>query len=160
MCQNIYTCSDHSQAQQLSGPITSVEKLQHSDHTVVVFVDASGMPNGFAKVGLKDLFFYKNGKAVEYPRSPCLLDFFVAEDLQRRGIGLLLFRKALDVNKHSTCSCVLVLRASVRLTLFFLFTVCCMYKGAGCGRSLQRCLRQALSEAPGIPVQALRLEAW
>ena len=82
----------------MSGPITSVEKLKASDHTVVVFVNEYGEPDGYAKVGLKDLFFYlKNGKIVEFAEAKCLLDFYVSESLQRRGIGLQLFTRALTV---------------------------------------------------------------
>ncbi len=81
----------------MSGPITSVEKLINSDCTAIVWV-VDGVAVGYAKYGLKDLFFYtKQGKVVERPRSLCLLDFFVSESMQRNGIGKLMFDKILGV---------------------------------------------------------------
>ena len=57
-----------------------------------------GAPAGFAKFGSKDLFFYtKQGRVLERRETPCLLDFYVTEKLQRSGIGKLLFDKVLEV---------------------------------------------------------------
>lgn len=51
---------------------------------------------GYAKFGYKDLYFYKkDGKVIESKRTPALLDFYVADQLQRRGVGILLFHRIL-----------------------------------------------------------------
>lgn len=86
------------QAQNLTGPISSTEKLLTGDFSAVVAVREDGAAIGFAKFGFKSLYIYqKDGKVVECPRSPCLLDFYVSADLQRQGLGLVLFREAVKV---------------------------------------------------------------
>lgn len=53
---------------------------------------------GYAKLGYKDLFFYrKDGGVVECKRTPALLDFYVLDELQRRKIGIMLFLRVLKV---------------------------------------------------------------
>lgn len=53
---------------------------------------------GFIKFGSKMLYIYrKDGKVVEYPQAPCILDFYVSVELQRSGIGHALFTRALEV---------------------------------------------------------------
>ena len=95
------------EAQFLSGPITSVEKLlQHPQQVLLVARQGEaagsgrgsdrGKMVGFLKYGPKDLFFYnKKGKVKEYPRCMCLLDFYVQQTQQRQGCGLVLFREFL-----------------------------------------------------------------
>jgi hypothetical protein len=57
-------------------------------------------PMGYAKFGYKDLYFYKkDGKVVESKRTPALLDFYVADQLQRKGIGIMLFHRILKVRE-------------------------------------------------------------
>ena len=89
-------------AQGLSGPITSTDKListatqnPHQRHHLLVFVEDSHAL-GFIKWGSKDLYFYrKNGSMLQC--SPvCLLDFFVRESEQRRGLGLKIFKAMLQ----------------------------------------------------------------
>jgi GNAT superfamily N-acetyltransferase len=59
-------------------------------------------PMGYAKFGYKDLYFYKkDGKVVESKRTPALLDFYVADQLQRKGIGIMLFHRILKVPEVS-----------------------------------------------------------
>jgi alpha-tubulin N-acetyltransferase 1 len=90
------------QAQLLNGPITSVEKLAGSNHTIIVCRSTDGdnvgigCCVGYLKYGVKDLYFYhKNGKVIQ--SSPvCLLDFYVDDSMQRNGLGLSLFRHMLD----------------------------------------------------------------
>ena len=94
-------------AQQLNGPITTVEKLEASTHTALVCCsictgtaysnDGGGRCVGFIKYGTKNLYFYrKNGQIIQC--SPlCLLDFYVDEAMQRSGIGLALFRQMMAV---------------------------------------------------------------
>jgi len=85
-------------AQNLNGPITTVEKLlQNPEHCLVAVRDRAGRMVGFLKYGHKDLFFYnKKGKVLEFPGCICLLDFYVCAGLQRLGCGLTLFREFLS----------------------------------------------------------------
>ena len=90
------------QAQLLNGPITSVEKLTGSNHTIIVCCSADDENGGidycvgYLKYGKKDLYFYhKNGKVTQ--SSPvCLLDFYVDDSMQRNGLGIALFRQMLN----------------------------------------------------------------
>ncbi len=84
-------------AQNLTGPITSIEKLlQNSDQCLITARDQAGHLVGYLKYGFKDLFFYnKKGKVTEFPSCTCLLDFYVSHKLQRNGVGLALFREFL-----------------------------------------------------------------
>ncbi|KAG7225359.1 hypothetical protein INR49_027342, partial [Caranx melampygus] len=69
-----------AKAQQLTAPITSASKLQ--GHGAVV---------GFLKVGYKKLFLLDR-QGVHIEAEPlCVLDFYIAENLQRHGYGLELF---------------------------------------------------------------------
>ncbi|XP_013882206.1 alpha-tubulin N-acetyltransferase 1 isoform X2 [Austrofundulus limnaeus] len=85
-----------AKAQQLTAPITSASKLQSQDHQVYLLKDrqscgARGVAVGFLKVGFKKLFLL-NQQGVHIEAEPlCVLDFYVAENLQRHGYGLELF---------------------------------------------------------------------
>ena len=88
-------------AQGLAGPITSCEKVAAAaaagqGQQLVLYVDEEGRALGYIKWGRKEsLYFYrKNGSMVQC--SPvCVLDFYVHETLQRRGVGLELFEAML-----------------------------------------------------------------
>ncbi|XP_036001534.1 alpha-tubulin N-acetyltransferase 1 isoform X3 [Fundulus heteroclitus] len=99
---NIVTVVDElgrasARAQQLPAPITSASKLQSQKHQVYLMKDressrGSGIVVGFLKVGYKKLFLLdRNGAHVE-AEPLCVLDFYVAETLQRHGYGLELFK--------------------------------------------------------------------
>ena len=64
-------------------------KFLASDHIIVICSDLKETEIiGFARFGIKDLYLYtKFGKVIEAKRSPCLLDFYVKESYQRRGLG-------------------------------------------------------------------------
>jgi hypothetical protein len=108
---NLHSLVKKCKAQKLAQPITSAEKFVSADHKVIVYCcsdgsqpsssslsESLGQPTGFAKFGCKDLFFYqKNGKVVERRNTLCLLDFYVSEAIQRRGLGLSLFNEMLKV---------------------------------------------------------------
>ncbi|XP_037831653.1 alpha-tubulin N-acetyltransferase 1 isoform X2 [Kryptolebias marmoratus] len=85
-----------AKAQQLSAPITSASKLQSQDHQLYLLKDREscggrGVVVGFLKVGYKKLFLL-NQQGVHIEAEPlCVLDFYVAENLQRHGYGLELF---------------------------------------------------------------------
>jgi alpha-tubulin N-acetyltransferase 1 len=98
----------------LKTPITSYEKFLASDHTLLLSFDEKEQKiMGYLKYGHKNLFFYqKDGKLKQIEQSLCLLDFFVLEDFQRKGIGRQLFDAFLQVRENEsimTCSTYLFL---------------------------------------------------
>ncbi|XP_070777665.1 alpha-tubulin N-acetyltransferase 1 [Enoplosus armatus] len=85
-----------AKAQQLTAPITSASKLQSQRHQLYLMKDGErdggrGVIVGFLKVGYKKLFLLDR-QGVHVEAEPlCVLDFYVAENLQRHGYGLELF---------------------------------------------------------------------
>ncbi|KAM7383675.1 hypothetical protein PAMA_011166 [Pampus argenteus] len=85
-----------AKAQQLTAPITSASKLQSQRHQVYLLKDGEsnggrGVVVGFLKVGYKKLFLLdRQGMHIE-AEPLCVLDFYIAENLQRHGYGLELF---------------------------------------------------------------------
>lgn len=84
-------------AQFLTGPITTVQKVVTSDHSLVLFRhEGGGQPLGFLKYATKDLYFYRKNGSLVQASTTCVLDFYVAEELQRQGVGSLLFQRMLQ----------------------------------------------------------------
>ncbi|XP_061912712.1 alpha-tubulin N-acetyltransferase 1 isoform X2 [Entelurus aequoreus] len=85
-----------AKAQMLTTPVTSTIKLQSQQHQVYLMKDGEsnggrGVIVGFLKVGRKKLFLLDK-KGVHVEAEPlCVLDFFIAQNLQRHGYGLELF---------------------------------------------------------------------
>ncbi|XP_047460728.1 alpha-tubulin N-acetyltransferase 1 isoform X4 [Mugil cephalus] len=85
-----------AKAQQLTAPITSASKLQSQRHQLFLLKDGErnggrGVIVGFLKVGYKKLFLLDQ-QGVHIETEPlCVLDFYIAENLQRHGYGLELF---------------------------------------------------------------------
>ncbi|XP_061764307.1 alpha-tubulin N-acetyltransferase 1 isoform X5 [Nerophis ophidion] len=85
-----------AKAQTLTTPVTSTIKLQSQQHQLYVMKDGEsnggrGVIVGFLKVGCKKLFLLDK-KGVHVEAEPlCVLDFFIAQNLQRHGYGLELF---------------------------------------------------------------------
>lgn len=65
---------------------------------IICAVDAGSQTLlGYLKYGYKDLFFYnRRGVVRQIEHCLCLLDFFVVSELQRTGLGKLLFREFLS----------------------------------------------------------------
>mmetsp|Transcript_24927 Transcript_24927/g.23918 ORF Transcript_24927/g.23918 Transcript_24927/m.23918 type:complete len:175 (+) Transcript_24927:145-669(+) len=88
-------------AQLLNGPISSVDKILTTNHTIIISYKITSLNkkilNGYLKYGIKDLFFYKKNGIISQCSPICLLDFYVDENVQREGIGLSLFKKMLEV---------------------------------------------------------------
>ena len=88
----------------LTQAITSVKKLNVSDHKIILSCTSSPTSqlscNGFIKYGLKKLFFFKDGEIREYS-TLCVLDFYVDEASQRKGVGLQLFKEMMEVRYRS-----------------------------------------------------------
>ncbi|XP_068505056.1 alpha-tubulin N-acetyltransferase 1 isoform X2 [Syngnathus scovelli] len=92
-----------AKAQKLTTPVTSATKLQSQHHEVYLMKDGEsngecGVIVGFLKVGYKKLILLdRRGEHTE-AEPLCVLDFFVAENLQRHGYGLELFHFMVQVN--------------------------------------------------------------
>ncbi|XP_034671321.1 alpha-tubulin N-acetyltransferase 1-like [Drosophila subobscura] len=88
-------------AQELVSQVTTAQRLGLSDNQIVyLMADADDGPNGsvvgLLKVGTKDLYLYDGtGKAHQVKRAPAILDFYVDEKHQRRGLGKQLFETML-----------------------------------------------------------------
>ncbi|XP_076610462.1 alpha-tubulin N-acetyltransferase 1 isoform X4 [Chaetodon auriga] len=85
-----------AKAQQLTAPITSTSKLQSQRHQLYLLKDGEsnggrGVVVGFLKVGYKKLFLL-DLQGVHIEAEPlCVLDFYIADNLQRHGYGQELF---------------------------------------------------------------------
>ncbi|XP_055368765.1 alpha-tubulin N-acetyltransferase 1 isoform X3 [Betta splendens] len=85
-----------AKAQQLPASITSASKMQSQKHQLYLLKDGErnggrGVLVGFLKVGYKKLFLLDQ-QGVHIEAEPlCVLDFYIAESLQRHGYGLELF---------------------------------------------------------------------
>ncbi|KAI8034448.1 alpha-tubulin N-acetyltransferase 2 [Drosophila gunungcola] len=98
-------------AQKLNHPVTSAEKLVDTDHVVYLKADSDGASgrwavSGLLKVGTKDLYLFdKEGCCRRADRTPAILDFYVTESRQRRGVGKQLFQRMLDDQGWTACKC-------------------------------------------------------
>jgi len=83
-------------AQGLSLPITSAEKLAGAEsHRLYLLRDGAAV-QGLLKVGVKHLYYWKkDGSTVELDPL-CVLDIYVHESAQRRGVGKALFDAMLE----------------------------------------------------------------
>ncbi|XP_078810831.1 alpha-tubulin N-acetyltransferase 1 isoform X11 [Oryzias latipes] len=96
-----------AKAQQLTAAVTSASKLQSQRHQLYLLKDGEcsggrGAVVGFLKVGHKKLFLLdRHGVHVE-AEPLCVLDFYIAENLQRHGYGLELFDFMLQTFPHIT----------------------------------------------------------
>ncbi|XP_059693360.1 alpha-tubulin N-acetyltransferase 1 isoform X5 [Haemorhous mexicanus] len=87
------------QAQGLSTPVTSAARMESNRHVLYILRDTRcprGAVLGFLKVGYKKLFLLeRDGSHVEV-EPLCVLDFYIHESQQRRGLGRELFREMLQ----------------------------------------------------------------
>ncbi|XP_059693357.1 alpha-tubulin N-acetyltransferase 1 isoform X3 [Haemorhous mexicanus] len=90
-----------AKAQGLSTPVTSAARMESNRHVLYILRDTRcprGAVLGFLKVGYKKLFLLeRDGSHVEV-EPLCVLDFYIHESQQRRGLGRELFREMLQVN--------------------------------------------------------------
>ncbi|XP_055628298.1 alpha-tubulin N-acetyltransferase [Toxorhynchites rutilus septentrionalis] len=88
-----------AQAQGLSNPVTTSQKLRSSDHHIYLMFEPNeknGLVVGILKVGRKSLYvFDQNGETV-HVTAPCVLDFYVHESRQRGGLGRELYDHMLN----------------------------------------------------------------
>ncbi|RMZ93027.1 alpha-tubulin N-acetyltransferase 1-like, partial [Brachionus plicatilis] len=94
-----------SRAQGLREVITSCRKLNLNDqHRIYLMKDpvannGKGSVVGFLKVGEKNLFLHDHQGQTHEIMSLCVLDFYVYDNQQRRGYGLKLFNKMLEMER-------------------------------------------------------------
>ncbi|KAM9777078.1 alpha-tubulin N-acetyltransferase 1 isoform X3 [Syngnathus typhle] len=86
-----------AKAQKLTTPVTSATKLQSQHHELYLMKDGEsngecGVIVGFLKVGYKKLILLDRRGLHTEAEPLCVLDFFIAENLQRHGYGLELFQ--------------------------------------------------------------------
>ncbi|KAM4754927.1 LOW QUALITY PROTEIN: alpha-tubulin N-acetyltransferase 1 [Cyanocitta cristata] len=88
-----------AKAQGLSTPVTSAARMESNRHVLYILRDTrspKGAVLGFLKVGYKKLFLLeRDGSHVEV-EPLCVLDFYIHESQQRRGLGRELFREMLQ----------------------------------------------------------------
>ncbi|XP_059693356.1 alpha-tubulin N-acetyltransferase 1 isoform X6 [Haemorhous mexicanus] len=88
-----------AKAQGLSTPVTSAARMESNRHVLYILRDTRcprGAVLGFLKVGYKKLFLLeRDGSHVEV-EPLCVLDFYIHESQQRRGLGRELFREMLQ----------------------------------------------------------------
>ncbi|XP_053823925.1 alpha-tubulin N-acetyltransferase 1 isoform X2 [Vidua chalybeata] len=88
-----------AKAQGLSTPVTSAARMESNRHVLYLLRDTRpprGAVLGFLKVGYKKLFLLeRDGSHVEV-EPLCVLDFYVHESQQRRGLGRELFQEMLQ----------------------------------------------------------------
>ncbi len=89
-----------SRAQQLNTTITSAHKFFISNHRIFIKAEQNKVL-GFIKVGSKKLFLRDRNYNYHEVNTLCVLDFYVHESTQRRGIGKQLFDYMLKFEKKT-----------------------------------------------------------
>ena len=89
-----------SKAQKLNTTITSAHKFFISNHRIFIKAEQNKVL-GFIKVGYKKLFLRDRNYNYHEINTLCVLDFYVHESTQRRGIGKQLFDYMLKFEKKS-----------------------------------------------------------
>ena len=89
-----------SQAQKLNTTITSAHKFFISNHRIFIKAEQNKVL-GFLKVGSKKLFLRDRNYNYHEVNALCVLDFYVYETAQRRGIGKQIFDYMLKFEKKN-----------------------------------------------------------
>ncbi|XP_017103672.2 alpha-tubulin N-acetyltransferase 2-like [Drosophila bipectinata] len=96
-------------AQGLRIPVTTAEKMLANTNTQVTYLmadDKSGRwaVTGLLKVGTKNLYLFdEKGACRRANQTPAILDFYIHESRQRRGLGKRIFDKMLADQGWSPC---------------------------------------------------------
>lgn len=85
-----------SKAQGLGQVITTYSKFVSSEDNRLYIIVEDNRVCGILKLGKKNLFHYDGSGQVKELRPLCVLDFYVHESVQRKGVGKILFEKMLD----------------------------------------------------------------
>lgn len=106
-----------ARAQLLKNPLTTLDGIannkSHRVHTLVI----NNLPVAYLKVGEKNLLVQDEfARHVQiYP--PCVLDFYVRTDVQRKGYGKTLFQHMLMLENLNP-GCIAYDRPSIKLSAF------------------------------------------
>lgn len=84
-------------AQSLKAVITSALKFTHSHDRIYLHSSAPNRVNGLLRTGSKKLFIRDEMATIAEITPVCVLDFFVAESMQRQGVGKQLFEYMLGI---------------------------------------------------------------
>merc|ERR1712146_175697 len=74
----------------IAKPFTDAARLKSTDHRLYVLVQGSRLL-GMLKVGQKHLYYWNEKGATSELDPLCVLDFYVHESCQRKGLGRTLF---------------------------------------------------------------------
>lgn len=95
-----------AKAQGLHTTVTSVGKLSEKHTVYLLAAVGEGLVTGVLKVGLKDLYLFdEDSKMSCHKSTPSILDFYVHESHQRRGMGKRLFERMLADQKWRVGKC-------------------------------------------------------
>jgi len=91
-------------AQGLGAVVTDIHKLRNTDQRLYLYASRHGshtLVHGGLKIGTKKLFVIADDNSLQEITPTCVLDFYVHETCQRKGIGKELFEHFLAVeNQH------------------------------------------------------------
>lgn len=95
-----------AKAQSLHTTVTSSGKLSEKNTIYLLASVAEGLVTGVLKVGLKDLYLFdEESKLSCHKSTPSILDFYIHESHQRRGMGKRLFERMLADQQWSVGKC-------------------------------------------------------
>lgn len=95
-----------AKAQSLHTTVTSVGKLNEKNTIYLLASMSEGLVTGVLKVGLKDLYLFdEDSKLSCHKATPSILDFYIHESHQRRGMGKRLFERMLADQGWSVGKC-------------------------------------------------------
>ncbi|CAX64236.2 alpha-tubulin N-acetyltransferase [Plasmodium falciparum NF54] len=93
-----------SKEQKLCGTLTSINNIINENYTIYCLIHTDGLI-GFIKIGEKNLYLYDKIK-LHYGKCTCVLDFYILEKFQKRGLGIKIFNFMLKDNDISAfCLC-------------------------------------------------------
>ncbi|KAF5833213.1 touch receptor neuron protein Mec-17-domain-containing protein [Dunaliella salina] len=91
-------------AQGLGAVVTDIHRLKNTDQRLYLYASRQGshtLVHGGLKIGTKKLFVIADDNSLQEINPTCVLDFYVHEACQRKGIGKELFEHFLAVeNQH------------------------------------------------------------
>lgn len=95
-----------AKAQRLHTSVTTIRKMSEKNSIYLLAAVQEGLVIGVLKVGLKDLYLFdEQSNLSSHRETPAILDFYVHESHQRRGLGKRLFEYMLADQGWSVGKC-------------------------------------------------------